>query len=381
VELKTAFASFLRDIRPTENQRADLQTGHKTLRDRLNADADLKGCVVSDFLQGSYRRSTAIRPKGDRRSDVDIIVVTKLSEDEHTPGEAIDDLFRPFLDKYYKGKWEPQGRSIGIELSYVELDLVITSAPSEAEIGILKSQAVTSDDGLEEAKDWRLNGSWIALDSRERSDARTLLGKAEQEEEWKAQPLRIPDSVAKVWEPTHPLAQIAWTRDKNARTDGHFVNVVKAIKWWRVENYQEPKHPKGFPLERLIGEHCPDGVASIAEGVVTTLERIVSQYAALVQVGGKPRLPDYGVSTHDVFKRISADDFAKFFEQAKAGANLARRAFDSQDRMESGHLWRELFGGKFPAPPKSSGGDSGESNGGGYTPPTGPAVPGSGRFA
>ena len=206
------------------------------------------------------------------------------------------------------------------------------------------------------------------------------MAKAESEAEWKTQPLRIPDRDANKWEPTHPIAQIAWTRDKNARTSGHFVNVVKAIKWWRVENYEEPKHPKGFPLERLIGEWCPDGIESVGEGVVRTLEKIVAEYALTVQMGEKPILPDYGVPTHDVFKRISAEDFKKFYDQVKVGSEVARRAFDSQNNTESGNLWRELFGSKFPKPSENGGGGSGGS-GRGYTPPTGPAVPGSGRFA
>lgn len=375
MELKTDFETFLSEIRPTQSQREDLQIGHKTLRERLNADEGLKKAFVSDFLQGSYRRATAIRPKNDRRSDVDIIIVTKLSEAEYTPAKAMDE-FKPFLEKHYKGKWKQQGRSFGIELSYVELDLVLTSAPSEAEVGILRSDAVTSDDDIDEAQDWRLHRSWVALSSRERNDARTLLAEAKSEAEWKAKPLRIPDREANIWEWTHPLEQISWTRDKSARTSRHFVSVVKAIKWWRLENHEEPKHPKGFPLERLIGECCPDGIESVAEGVVKTLEKIVSEYALLVQVGDKPRLPDYGVPAHDVFKRISADDFRKFYEQVKDGAVLARRAFDAEDRTKSGNLWREMFGSKFPKPPENGG-----SKKAGYTPPTGPAVPGSGRFA
>ena len=175
---------------------------------------------------------------------------------------------------------------------------------------------------------------------------------------------------------THPLEQIRWTRDKNARTNRHFINVVKAIKWWRLENHEEPKHPKGFPLERLIGECCPDGIESVADGVTRTLETIVSQYAFHVQVGGKPQLPDYGVPTHDVFKRISADDFKKFYEHVEDGASVARRALDSGDRTESGNLWRKMFGSKFPKPP-----EDGRSKKAGYTQPTAPAVPGSGRFA
>jgi hypothetical protein len=284
--------------------RDDLKTGHKTLRDRLNSAADLKPILVSDFLQGSYRRYTAVRPRGDKRSDVDIIVVTKLDEAEYTPKKALA-LFEPFLEKHYKGRWRPQGRSFGIELSYVELDIVLTSAPAEQEYGILQSDSVTSNDNIIEAQDWRLHQSWLALNNRTRFDAKQLLNQAAGEEEWRAQPLRIPDRDADEWDDTHPLEQIRWTRDKNSRCNGHFVNVVKCIKWWRLENYTEPTHPKGFPLERLSGEHCPDGIESVAEGVVKTLEAIVSSNGMLAIAKGKPRLPDYGVAQELLLRLIA----------------------------------------------------------------------------
>lgn len=373
--LQSDFNAFLQEIRPTMAMRNQLITGHKILRERLNADEDLKPILVSDFLQGSYRRYTAMRPKGDKRSDVDIIIVTKLDETEYTPKDALA-LFEPFLNKYYKGKWRRQGRSFGIEMSCVELDVVPTSAPAEQEYGILQSDAVTTDENIVEACDWRLHRSWLDPEHRMQADAKFLLGQAAGESEWQAQPLRIPDRDADKWDDTHPLEQIRWTRDKNSRCNSHFVNVVKCIKWWRLEHYAEPEHPKGFPLERLVGEHCPDGVESVAEGVVKTLEAIVSSYAVLVLTKGKPTLPDYGVPPHDVFKRITGEDFCTFYDQVKAGADLSRRAFDSEDRTKSGNLWREMFGSKFPAPPENG---SGKKSG--FTTPTDPAAPGSGRFA
>lgn len=373
--LQSDFNTFLQEIRPTKAMRDQLITGHRTLRERLNADADLKPILVSDFLQGSYRRYTAVRPKGDKRSDVDIVVVTKLDENEYTPKDALA-LFEPFLNKHYKGKWRPQGRSFGIEMSYVELDVVPTSAPPKQEYGILQSDAVTSDENIVEARDWRLHRSWLAPEHRMRADAKLLLDETADESEWRAQPLRIPDRDADKWDDTHPLEQILWTRDKNSGCNSHFVSVVKCIKWWRLEHYAEPVHPKGFPLERLVGEHCPYGIESVAEGVVKTLESIVSSYAVLVLTKGKPTLPDYGVPSHDVFERITGEDFCMFYDQVKTGANLARRAFDSEDRTQSGNLWREMFGSKFPAPPENGSGKKA-----GFTTPTDPAAPGSGRFA
>lgn len=373
--LQSDFNTFLTGIRPTQAMRDQLISGHKTLRARLNADEDLKPILVSDFLQGSYRRYTAVRPKGDKRSDVDIIIVTKLDEREYSPKAALA-LFERFLNKFYKGKWRRQGRSIGIELSDVELDVVPTSAPAEQEYGILQSAAVTTHKNIDEARDWRLVPSWLDPDDRGRPDAKQLIEQAAGESEWQAQPLRIPDRDADEWDDTHPLEQIRWTRDKNARCNSHFVNVVKCIKWWRLEHYAEPAHPKGFPLERLVGENCPDGIGSVAAGVVKTLEAIVSKYAGLVRGKGKPTLPDYGVPSHDVFSRITSEDFCAFYDQVKVGADLSRRAFDSEDRTESGNLWREMFGSKFPPPPENRSG-----NKSGFTTPSGPAAPGSGRFA
>jgi len=369
MELKSDFDTFLTEIRPTENQRDGCKTGHATLRERLNSHDELKEIIVSDFLQGSYKRSTAVRPKGDALSDVDIVVVTKLTEKEYKPTKAMG-IFTPFLNTHYNGKWRPQGRSIGIELSYVKLDLVLTSAPSEAEYGILQSDAVTSYDDIDDARDWTLHSSWVALNARQRTGVSLRLAKAADEEEWKAKPLRIPDRDANTWEWTHPIAQIRWTVDKNNRCNRHYVNVVKAIKWWRLAKYGKPEHPKGFPLERLIGECCPDGIQSVAEGIASTLGAVVDKYQGWER-GEKLQIQDYGVPENDVFRRISPQDLRAFYAQVKEGAELAKQALDSEDKAESRTLWRELLGNKFPKPPDN----------GGYTPPDEPAVPGRGRFA
>jgi hypothetical protein len=376
MELPNDFDTFLQEIRPTTSMRSDCRIGHKVLRQRLHQDKELQPILVSDFLQGSYRRSTAVRPKNGERSDVDIIVVTKLSEAEYSPQKAMD-LFVPFLNRHYKDKWKPQGRSFGIELSYVDLDLVITSSPSESEFGILGSDAVTTDEDIAEAKDWRLNQSWISLEKREHNaDAKILIEMAKRQPERKSKPLRISDRNVNMWEDTHPLEQIRVTCNKNQVTNGHFVNVVKCVKWWWLERFEDPKQPKGFPLERIIGDCCEEGISYIAEGLVTTFENIVTKYGVDVDSKSKPRLPDYGVLTHDVLKRVTAEEFRIFYEQAKKAASIARRAIESSDRVESGELWRELLGGKFPPPPPSNG-----SKNSGYTPPSDPARPGFGRFA
>ena len=287
------------------------------------------------------------------------------------------DLFHTFAKKHYGEKCRLQGRSIGIELDAVDLDLVPTAAPSEAEFGILTSASVTDDEDLEEAADWRLNRLWLNESARAgRPRCNDHLGgcprRARVEGRSAAHPRR---RRAGTWEPTHPLAQLQWTRDKNARCDGHFVNVVKALKWWRNETLPDLKHPKGFPFERIIGECCPDGIESIAEGITKTLEIAVTKFAGIRRAKGVPQLADYGVPTHNVLKRIDGESFATLYDAMAKAAETAKAARAADEVDDSARLWRDLFGSRFPAPPSGGGAK------GGYSPRDKVSVPGAQRFA
>lgn len=351
--LPSYFTDFLANIRLQQEDIDDLKRGHSTLRQRLLDDATLGPIIVSSFLQGSYRRATAIRPENGKRSDVDVVVVTKLDKGEWPPQQALE-AFQPFMDKHYAGKYTIEGRSIGIELSYVDLDCVITAAPSVSEEGALKSSAVTADDTLEAP-----------------TEGLRMFFERKQQPQWQAEPLWILDRDAECWTRTHPLEQSRWTHEKNRLCNGHYVNIVKALKWWRRINYTTPKYPKGYPVEHLIGQCCPDGIGSVAEGVTTTLETIATAHQEYARQGLVPEFPDHGVPEHDVFKRISGEDFAEFHVQVCDAAAIARRAYDEADLRESISLWQQLFGDDFPGPPPDSGDGGDDRNGpktGGFTP-------------
>jgi hypothetical protein len=380
--LPTYFRDFLSKIRPTKNQLSDMRTGHHTLRERLNGYEPVKPILVSDFLQGSYRRSTAIRPANDKRSDVDIIVVTNLSEAQYTDPENAMKLFEPFFKEFYDGTYAWQGRSFGIQLSYVDLDVVITSAPSEAQQSALRSASVRVINELVELADWRLVPSWLDLSARKQASADRMLTKAATEPEWKLEPLRIPDRDAGEWQDTHPLEQIRWTHGKNARSNRHYVNVVKAIKWWRRVKQPTPKHPKGYPVEHLIGHCCPDGIESVAEGVTLALEGIRNEFAGEAALKQTPFLGNHGIPHENVLQRISGTDFATFHGHVSKAADLARRALDEDHKKTSAEVWAELFGDRFPEYRGDSGSSSsgGSAAVGGYTSRKGSSDPGRGRF-
>ena len=254
--------------------------------------------------------------------------------------DEVLDVFEPFLKKYYDGKYRKQGRSWGIEMSHVDLDLVPTSSVSLAEFGLLQNKMLESEDdiiSLYETKQYNIKGyNWnCEFDS--------FFSKSN---DWKDEPLFIPDREAEKWDKTHPLEQIRWTQEKNKNCNGHYVNVVKCIKWWRKEKYPDVKHPKSYPLEHFIGDCCPDDITSVAEGITLTLEKMVSDYSA------KPYLADRGVPEHDVFARLTEEDYSEFYDAVCDAAQIARSAYDASSVQESADLWRQLFGNKFPEPPK-----------------------------
>lgn len=372
MELKSQFADFLREIRPTDRQKEDWKTGSRTLRTRLENDDVLSGTVVATFLQGSVRRSTAIRPTGDKRPDVDVVVVTDIDYHRTSPKEAMD-KFVPFLERHYPGKWRPQGRSFGIELSHVDLDLVITALPTDpmsrlALKQLYQSRSVQTTDSLEDDMSWRLNQQWQPTPF----GTQTLALDDAPAENWRPNPLYLPDRDVGVWGRTHPLAQIQWTAEKNRLCNGHYVNLVRAMKWWRQQNSDTlPKYPKGYPLEHMIGHVLRDGTSSMATGFVQILETMRDTWRGAALYRQVPVLPDHGVPEHNVLKRLSAEDFSAFHAAIINAAGKAREALDTDDAQKSAELWQKLFGTKFPLP----GPNGGDRKPGFFIPPTKPAEP------
>lgn len=357
MELNAQFKEFLNAIRPTDLQKESWKSGASTLRARLAADIDLSPIVVTTFLQGSVRRSTAIRPMGEKRPDVDVVVVTTIDYSNTSPEEAMS-KFVPFLDKHYEGKWKWQGRSFGIELSYVDLDLVITALPSDPKSRqvmerLYRSNSVSSNLSIEDDTSWRLNPSWTPS-----SGIVSGLGlgtssplQDSPQSEWSPHPLFLPDRDVGNWGRTHPLAQIQWTAAKNRSCNGHYVNLVRSMKWWRQTNADSvPKYPKGYPLEHMIGHILPNATESMASGLVQIFEGIRDEWRTYALLQSVPVLPDHGVPEHNVLKRLAAEDFAAFHAAASKTAAKAREALECIDAQESGKLWQGLLGSKFPLP-------------------------------
>ena len=390
MDLPGHFNDFLTNIRLPDDLRDECITAHTELRTRLLADPTVAPIMVTTFLQGSYRRSTITKPQNGSKPDVDVVAVTNLDPRRWTPAQ-VQEAFCAFLDKYpdYKDHYKRQGRSIGISIGRIAIDLVVTAAPSEAMSAILRSDAIASTYAVEGQSDWRLNPSWPSPERRTTREAEAAFRKALEGSDWKEEPLLIPDRDANRWEQTDPISQINWTHEKNAITNGHFVNVVKAVKWWwNRASADLNQRPKGFLIERLVGLNCPDGITDVASGFTFTLESIRDNYAQAVASGQTPFVPDIGLTTSNVFKRISPAAFRVFHARTTNAATASREALNDPGDSSSADRWHSLFGDEFPPP--TGGGNSGGTGQRdphatqsvpGFVSPSRPAAPRKGTFA
>jgi hypothetical protein len=144
--------------------------------------------------------------------------------------------------------------------------------------------------------------------------------------------------------------------------------VVRAIKWWRRRN-PKPKYPKGYPLEALIGDACPNEITSVAEGVTRTFETLEERWREMAAQQQTPFIKDHGVD-QNVLGRISGEEFAEFHALVGPASRTARRAFEAPEKEQSVLLWQDLFGGRFPDA-RGGGGPGGPQDPGGGRPPGG----------
>lgn len=362
--LNDRFAEFAKNIQLPDDVKQAFQREHTELRDDLHADSALEKYLVDSFLQGSYKRATAVRPVGTKRPDLDIIAVTRIPR-RVEPRKAID-TFRPFLEQRYT-RVEEQDHSLRVESNGVQIDFVVTAAPTETDETLLKA-AFGGHDPID---------SPLFLKQFEAS----LKAASRTNGAWKFKPLEIPDRRMRVWEGTHPLEQIEWTTRKNARCGGHFVGVVRAIKWWRAAQLPpEPKRPKGYPLEHLVGTFCPDGITGLADGLTRTSEAIAAKCQGWAARRETPYLKDHGVD-QNVMKQVEGNDFATFYDNVVEAATLAREAHDATNEADSAELWYQLLGPAFPIDEPSPTRRPRRSVGGGFTTPREPARPTNARFA
>ena len=295
------FDEFLRDIEPSPTTKSNASSAHTELRDFLKSDEDFKDYHQKDFLSGSYKRETAIRPRAKNgqteRPDVDIIIVTNHSSDDE-PKAVIDLLYNTLKSKYTNIR--RQNRSVGIESNKADMDVVPVIPCGDMYL--------------------------------------------------------IPDRNREEWILTNPPAHTSWTEDINASADGNFKPLVKLFKWWRRQHPTIAKKPKGFVLECIVAECMDYEETYYGELFVKTLEGIVGKYEIYVDLNMVPYISDPGGTGNNVTDGITPEAFAGFYNKVKAHAELGRKALNETDVEKATKLWKKIFGDRFPKTESSKSG-------------------------
>ncbi|UQN10207.1 hypothetical protein [Deinococcus sp. QL22] len=349
--LAKEFDEFDRLIRPLNQTLKAAQRAHLDVRGRIGNDAALSDLHVADFLQGSYARYTMVKPGLDeygdlKKADVDIVLVTNVSEDDYEPEDVLRIVLNWLEKEYGKGCAEIQSRSVKLSLPDVEVDLVPTSAPSEAQKAALlryTENALQAETRSADRSDDVLNPDEVFGPSGLPDD------------QWALEPLRIPDKDAQEWQDTHPLATLEFTVEKNSHCNKKFLRVARALKWWRRQAAQQPgasKYPRSYPIEHMAGDHCPTDFSSIAEGLTRTFQNMRAAYGKFYPHTKAP-MPPRGLdgSEADVLSRLTQEDFNAFYEELCTASDLAMKALTWGNRREAAQMWREILGDEFKVPP------------------------------
>lgn len=289
MELEGHFRKFLSKIEPAETHTNEAVSAHTTLRERLEKDKEVSENLRETFLSGSYRRHTAVKPI----KDVDIFVVLKA--EKGSARKTLEWLEKALNRLGYKAKTEPQRRSVRVDLAYITMDVVPALAP----------------DGLD-------------------------------------RPLKLPSRQEDKWILSNPKAHIEHTTRLNKKSrDGRFVPTVKLSKWWRSVQLPKAKHPKGFFLECLCGEHMNLTSESYAKAFASTLDSMVRTYG---QVPDRvPQVADPGMPGQYISTGITLQEFRDFLAKVDQSRVAAAAATQAKDEKESVRLWQQVFGPEFPS--------------------------------
>ena len=296
------FTEFIADINPSPTTNARSKSAHNSIRDALSADETYKDNLIRDFLGGSYKRQTAIRPvtkDGDTdRPDVDIYVVVEGDAETTTPEEVIDDLFNVLhrnRERLNIAHLKRNRCSIAISTNSADMDI----SP------LLERQS----DGY----------------------------------------YRIGNRTTGEWYATAPEEHTNWSSTQNATFSGRFKPTVKLLKWARRENPTRDKHPKSFSLEVIVAKHMSTTEDHYGKVVHGMFDSFVNFYAIDRSFGTCPTIKDPAISYGNLLADVSDDTFCAYYDKIESHRDDAAKALTADDQDEATKYWRRIFGARFSA--------------------------------
>ena len=287
------FNAFLSNIEPSATTEAYISSIQTNLRSFLKNHKDYKDVHVDTFLSGSYAKHTSIRPAaGDKKRDVDIIVVTSHSSGKNS-ADVLEELRDVLVQKNEYSTATIQRHSVGIEMGSVSVDVVPVIADED-------------DDQL----------------------------------------YYVGDSDSGDWTVTDPKGHKSWSTDVNKENNSEYKPLVKIFKWWRRVNCPEgTKYPKGITLEKIIADNLGDSSLSTEDFLIGTMQNIISAYKEdYSDQGNNPFIddPSEKISGNDLLSGYSADDFSAFIDKLDEHAGLLN------NEGTTNATWRKILGTQFP---------------------------------
>ena len=291
--LQKDFNNFLSNIEPSRSTVEYISSVQIDLRDYLKSHDTYSAVYLDTFLSGSYSKHTSIRPvKGDKKRDVDIIVVTnhKMTDDS---ADVLQELCDALLDSDKYSSAEIQHHSVGIEMSQISIDVVPVIVDEE-------------DDDI----------YWI--------------GNSENGE----------------WAKTDPKGHKTWSTKVNQDNNEEYKPLVKIIKWWRHKNCpSDIKYPKGITLEKIVADNLGDSSLSTEDFLIETLQNIVSAYKE--DFADQDLLPivedpSEKIKGNNLLEGYIAEDFSAFVYKIDEHLNKLSDSGTDND------LWRDILGDEFP---------------------------------
>lgn len=254
---------------------------------------------VSLVPQGSYRQKTIIKPpKEIDEFDVDLLFQLK-EEVDWEPRDYINNLFTEFKESSrYNNIVDRRGKTRCVTLNYSD-DFHIDIVPCI-----------------------------------ERSRQFYIINKNENR-----------------YELTDADGYSNWFQKKNEMSNNNLMQVVKLVKY--IRDYKKTFSAKSILLTTLIGNQVDKNSESYFSDITTSLKIIFNRLNNFLQANTlMPRVENPALPSEDFNRHWDQAKYSNFREIFIKYNNKVNEAFNEPDPVESGEIWRELFGDEFPVPKK-----------------------------
>jgi hypothetical protein len=290
-------------ITPNEEQRNLLQERWNALAEFLRGYlADVTGCKVVTWIQGSYKFGTLIRPvRVTDEFDVDlgVYICWSNAEDQFSP-EALKSKIQDALIDYQK-QFEEASR--------------IAEPPKE------RCGRAHYKGGF------HIDTPIYHLD--ESANYRRLA------------------TETKGWEHTDPKAIYLWFKNQAGDRD-QLRRIIRYIKAWGALSFPGEKgRPSSILLTVLATESYRRLENQLREGDDSVLAQILEDIVEQLEDGRRVENP---ADRDEDLNRMEEGEYAAFLASLRAFAKLASRAADAETQLVAQALWADAFGYLFPGP-------------------------------